>query len=79
MKKVIATTYGGAKIKLNAKAYKKAVKACIVRGNMPPSIHNPTYEQTVLYLRAKSNSFQHALDVAGLYSMKIVNKQVFVI
>lgn len=80
MQTINATTYSGNSIIIkNKKAFRKAAKACAIRGNKPPFTDNPTNEETVKYLRSKQASFLHALDRADIYSMKIINRSIFVI
>jgi hypothetical protein len=80
METITVTTYSGNNTILrNRKAIIKAAKACAILGSKPPFIENPTNEGIVKYLRAKQASFSHSLDRADIYSMKIINRNIFVI
>jgi len=78
MAQLSVKTYSGNEVFVNAKKYRNLIKAFCKKG-LKPNTQNPTNEQTVKYLRAKSNSIQHCLHNADLYSIKVVNNQFFVI
>lgn len=70
------TTYGG-KIIVYKKAFQKAAKLCAIKGCSRET--NRTSDEAIKYLRAKNAAFHHALDRAGIYSMRIVGRNIFVI
>lgn len=77
MKITTATTYSGSPVIVNKRAYRKAVKSYILGLTKPFPDANP--EQCIKHQRAKNSSFNHSLDMANLYSLKVVGRNVFVI
>lgn len=79
MKTTHAKTYSGNIISVNKKAYRKAVKALLLKASKPYNISNPSNEEVIKYMRCKQSSFNHAIDRANLYAMRIIERNVFVI